>query len=73
LPAVMNGANEVAVNAFLNGRIRYPDIESVVSEVMNEYEKTNVPAKTLSLDDVLNADKEARRLAIEAMEQRINK
>ena len=73
LPAVMNGANEVAVNAFLNGRIRYPDIESVVSEVMNEYEKTNVPPKAISLDDVLNADKEARRLAIEAMEQRINK
>ncbi|MBO7451945.1 MAG: 1-deoxy-D-xylulose-5-phosphate reductoisomerase [Clostridiales bacterium] len=67
LPAVMNGANEVAVNAFLNNKIKYLDIEKIVSTVMNEYEKNNTSLKAGSLEDVLNADKEARRLAYEIM------
>lgn len=67
LPAVMNGANEVAVSAFLNGKIGYLDIEKTVSSVMNEYEKTNPDLKVNSLDDILEADKEARRLASKYM------
>ena len=67
LPAVMNGANEVAVSAFLNGKIGYLDIEKTVSSVMNEYEKTNSDLKVNSLDDILEADKEARRLASKYM------
>ncbi len=68
LPSVMNGANEVAVNAFLNGKIGYLDIERIVSGVMNEYEKTNSASKAGSLEDILNADKEARILASRLME-----
>lgn len=67
LPAVMNGANEVAVSAFLNGKIGYLDIEKTVSSVMNEYEKTNSDLRVNSLDDILEADKEARRLASKYM------
>ena len=63
----MNGANEVAVSAFLNGKIGYLDIEKTVSSVMNEYEKTNSDLKVNSLDDILEADKEARRLASKYM------
>ena len=68
MPSVMNGANEVAVNAFLNGKIGYLDIERIVSGVMNEYEKTNSASKAGSLEDILNADKEARILASRLME-----
>ena len=68
LPSVMNGANEVAVNAFLNGKIGYLDIERIVSGVMNEYEKTNSAYKAGSLEDILNADKEARMIASRIME-----
>ena len=67
LPAVMNGANEVAVGAFLNGKIGYLDIEKTVSSVVNEYEKTNSDIKVSSLEDILEADKEARRLASKFM------
>ena len=67
-PSVMNGANEIAVNAFLNGKIGYLDIEKIVSGTINEYEKTNVSFNVGSLEDVLNADKEARRIASEIME-----
>src|SRR5881398_2051341 len=37
LPAVMNAANEVAVAAFLDRRLRFPDIWHVVEEVMNRH------------------------------------
>jgi 1-deoxy-D-xylulose-5-phosphate reductoisomerase len=34
-PAVLNAANEVAVAAFLDRRIRYPEIASMIDEVLN--------------------------------------
>ena len=59
LPAVMNAANEVAVNAFLNGRIGFLDIEKTVKSVYEDYSGRSLPAD-LSLDDVLSYDREAR-------------
>src|SRR6058998_1519623 len=37
LPAVMNAANEIAVAAFLNRQVRFPDIWRIVEEVMNRH------------------------------------
>ena len=34
MPAVLNAANEVAVAAFLDGRLRFPQITKVVAETM---------------------------------------
>ncbi len=34
-PAMLNAANEVAVAAFLDGRIRYPQIASIIEDVLN--------------------------------------
>ncbi|HEY0789837.1 MAG TPA: 1-deoxy-D-xylulose-5-phosphate reductoisomerase [Chthoniobacterales bacterium] len=59
LPAVMNAANEVAVEAFLNGRISFPAIWRTVEQAMN-----GVPyLATPSLDGIMEADLAARRYA----------
>lgn len=56
-PAVMNAANEVAVEAFLSGRIRFTDIIGVVDAMMGGWRKERQP---VTLADVLRADAEAR-------------
>src|SRR2546429_7188569 len=56
LPAVMNAANEVAVAAFLDRRLRFPDIWHVVEEVMNRHTVIAQP----KLDAILEADRWAR-------------
>jgi 1-deoxy-D-xylulose-5-phosphate reductoisomerase len=58
-PVVLNAANEIAVSAFLEGRLNFPDIAAVIERVI-----TKATAGAIrSLDDVLQADSEARRLA----------
>ncbi len=59
-PAVLNAADEVAVSAFLEGRIRFADIPTVV---MNTYSMMGGARYARSLEDILASDKEARRLA----------
>ena len=59
-PATLNGANEVAVAAFLNGEIAWTDINGVIEDVLANHE-TTVPA---SVDDVLAADRDARSHAV---------
>ncbi len=57
-PAVYNAANEVAVDAFHDGRLRFPDIVSTVAHVLDRHD---VPSKEhLTVDDVLAADSWAR-------------
>jgi 1-deoxy-D-xylulose-5-phosphate reductoisomerase len=58
-PAVLNAANEVAVEAFLAGRIGFLDIERVVEATLEHL--PNVALETLS--DVHNIDQQARRHA----------
>jgi len=56
LPAVMNAANEIAVAAFLDRRVRFPHIWQVVQEVMNRHTSVAHP----DLDEILRADQWAR-------------
>jgi 1-deoxy-D-xylulose-5-phosphate reductoisomerase len=62
LPAVLNAANEIAVSAFLDRRVRFPRIWQMVEEVMNQHSTVAHP----NLDEILRADQwareEARRL-----------
>jgi len=58
-PAVLNAANEVAVEAFLSERIAFPGIWKLVSEVLEKCPHTEHP----SLETLLATDTEARRLA----------
>ncbi|MEK1908365.1 MAG: 1-deoxy-D-xylulose-5-phosphate reductoisomerase, partial [Pseudomonas sp.] len=58
-PALLNAANEVAVAAFLERRIRFPEIARIIDEVLNSEASTAVE----SLGAVLAADARARALA----------
>ena len=51
-PAVLSAADEVAVDAFLKGRIRFTDIHRAVESVVNNHH----PAKCETLEDVQAAD-----------------
>jgi 1-deoxy-D-xylulose-5-phosphate reductoisomerase len=58
-PCAFNAANEVAVAAFLDGRLRFPEIGEVVAQTLEAID--GAPAR--DLDDLVAADGEARRLA----------
>jgi len=64
LPAVMNAANEIAVAAFLDRRVRFPQIWYVVEEVMNRHTAIAHP----DLDAILEADQWARNEAQRCVE-----
>jgi len=63
MPAVLNAANEIAVEAFLEGRITFPRIWSLVEEAMNRSHNFARP----SLDDIIQADGQARDLVREVL------
>jgi 1-deoxy-D-xylulose-5-phosphate reductoisomerase len=62
-PAVLNAANEVAVQAFLAGRLRFTGIAPVIEEAL-----AHVAAATAaSLEQVMDADARARRAAADSV------
>jgi 1-deoxy-D-xylulose-5-phosphate reductoisomerase len=63
--AVLNAANEVAVAAFLDGRIRFDHIHAVNSETLS----ATVPQAPHSLEDLLALDEQARATAHAAVQQ----
>ncbi len=62
-PAVLNAANEVAVEAFLDGRIRFPAIAATNGAVLEAHIERGLVSELQSLDDVLAADAWAREVA----------
>jgi 1-deoxy-D-xylulose-5-phosphate reductoisomerase len=60
LPAVFNAANEAAVDAFRAGKISFPAIWKTVESVMARH----VVIASPSLEEILAADAEARRMAV---------
>jgi len=63
-PTVLNAANEVAVQAFLDGRLNFVGISTVIDKVLQRADSSPVKA----LGDVLDADAAARRLAVSLIE-----
>jgi 1-deoxy-D-xylulose-5-phosphate reductoisomerase len=63
LPAIMNAANEVAVAAFLNRHLRFPQIWETVAQVMDRHRTVAHP----DLDAILAADQWARAEATAAI------
>ncbi len=59
LPCVMNAANEIAVNAFLELKINFPGIFRVIEKCMTIHKRVKTPA----LSDILEADAWARQEA----------
>jgi 1-deoxy-D-xylulose-5-phosphate reductoisomerase len=59
MPAVLNGANEIAVDSFLKEKIRFVDIAEVIGAVMQNHSLVSNP----SMEDVVSADSWSRREA----------
>ena len=60
-PAILNAANEIAVDAFLNERIRFTDIPCVIEKTLENTSVTNAD----SIGTVLSQDQKARETARE--------
>ncbi len=59
LPAVLNAANEIAVEAFVNRKINFPQITETVRRTMDAHKIVSHP----TLEQILEADSWARRAA----------
>ena len=63
-PAVLNAANEVAVEAFLTGRLGFLQIAQLVAETLEMADAKGLLGDVTDLEGVLAADASARRLAL---------
>ncbi|MGR3310486.1 MAG: 1-deoxy-D-xylulose-5-phosphate reductoisomerase [Candidatus Brocadiales bacterium] len=58
----MNAANEVAVQAFLDGQIKFTDITTLIENVMNKHSSsTSTSSGHLTLEEIIAVDKWARK------------
>jgi 1-deoxy-D-xylulose-5-phosphate reductoisomerase len=58
-PAILNAANEIAVAAFLQSRIGFLDIATIVSDTLSRYD----PPAPRSIEEVLDVDRQARAIS----------
>ncbi len=58
MPAALNAANEAAVARFLNGTLPFTRIASAIELAMSQHQVVDTP----SLDDLIDTDREARKL-----------
>jgi 1-deoxy-D-xylulose-5-phosphate reductoisomerase len=63
LPAVLNAANEIAVGAFLEGRLSFAEIAPLIDRTLQAHRNGTVA----TLDDVMAADQWARTRALAAL------
>jgi 1-deoxy-D-xylulose-5-phosphate reductoisomerase len=68
MPATLNAANEIAVEAFLDNKIRLSDIPKIIEDVMREHETKPVT----NLETVLQCDRQARVNALKTLERYID-
>jgi len=66
LPAVMNAANEIAVHAFLNNKIKFLDIPMLIKKKMDEHKVIKNP----DLDEILAIDKNVKEETKEIIENK---
>jgi 1-deoxy-D-xylulose-5-phosphate reductoisomerase len=59
MPTVLNAANEIAVEAFLNEHVRFTDIPVIIERCMKKFEAKS--ADTLEI--ILDADQKARLMS----------
>lgn len=61
MPTILNGANEVCVELFLNKKITYLKIPEIIEECMNKFDYK----KEVTLENVINLDSEVRQYIYE--------
>ena len=64
-PAWLSASNEVAVDAFLAGRLRWPQIADVADESLQRYER----GADATVDDIVAADARARQVAAQVIDE----
>ncbi len=64
-PIAFNAADEIAIDAYLEEKISFPDIYVTIEEVLSSIGKRDVS----SIDDILNIDDEAAKMAEEIIEK----
>jgi 1-deoxy-D-xylulose-5-phosphate reductoisomerase len=64
-PAVLNAANEVVVESFLKGCIRFTDMSQIIKEVTSSHRTMQNP----TIEDILSADRWAREKTNEIVER----
>jgi 1-deoxy-D-xylulose-5-phosphate reductoisomerase len=67
MPCILNAANEIAVEAFLNEKIGFGNISTVVEDTL----KKASFLKTPNLEDYIQTDKEARVIASEMITNKV--
>jgi 1-deoxy-D-xylulose-5-phosphate reductoisomerase len=66
MPAILNAANEIAVNAFLEGSLKFTDLPLLLQRVMEEHDVKSVH----TIEDILRADQWARERSKTILEGR---
>ncbi len=56
MPAILNAANEIAVNAFLGGSLKFTEVPLLIQRVMEEHDIKSIR----TVEDILRADHWAR-------------
>ncbi len=69
MPVVLNAANEVAVEAFLTGKIKFTAIIRIVSELMGYYQKEGFSVHP-GIDEILAVDRQVRERVHQLIQQR---
>ena len=59
MPCVFNSVDEVAVDKFLKGKIKYLDISDMIEDAMNNFKFIENP----TIEEILETDKEVREWA----------
>jgi len=65
MPAVLNGANEIAVQAFIEKKIRFGDMPEVIKKVLDRH----AMKRATSLEEILEADRWARQEAKQCIKE----
>ena len=68
-PCILNAANEVAVHAFLDGRLRFLEIPDVIEQTLEHLESEPIR----SFDSLYEADRRARELAGDAVSRHLTR
>ena len=64
MPIILNAANEVAVELFLNNKISFLNIYKLISTTLNYADKSNMSLTSVSLDSILEFNEEAKKIAL---------
>ena len=68
MPCVLNAANELVVQAFLDEKIAFLDMPEIIEEVMNTVELIKKP----NLSQLLDCDAESRKLTEDIIQTKLN-